>query len=129
MAENWIQRWFDATRYTASGAMTWTVDAGDVVTDAYIVHGNTVTYSVIIANSTTAGTASTELRIALPPGLIVRRPIDSAVRIFDGTSGQPGYAHVVPGVDYIRFTLLGPSNLPLVANGIGVNGQLVFEIE
>jgi hypothetical protein len=129
MSDNWIQRSFDAARFTASGAMTWTVDAGDVVTDAYIVLGKTVIYSLTLANSTTGGTASTELRVTLPSTFSVMRTMDSMVRIFDGTSGLAAYAHVVPGVTYIRFTLLNPNNLPLVTNGIGIQGQIIFEIE
>jgi hypothetical protein len=129
MADNWVQRAFDATRFTASGSMTWTVDQGDVFTDAYIVIGNTVIYSIVISGTTTTGTASTELRITLPSFMTIMRTMDSVVRLFDGTNAFTGYAHVTPGLDYIRVTKFDVSNFPLVANGIAIQGQIAFEIE
>lgn len=127
---NWIQRQFDATRFTASGSMAWTVEAGDVVTDAYIVNGKTVTYSLVLSSSTLSGTASNEVRVTLPSKLVVMRTMSNVVRLFDTTNNAyVGYAYVTPGVDYIRISRLDFGPFTLVTNGFGIHAQITFEIE
>lgn len=128
MSQTWIQRQFDPSRFTASGAMAWTVDASDVITDAYIVQDRTVSYSIVLSSSTTAGTASTELRIALPSSFRVMRTMTSLVRLHDNAA-VVGYAQVQPDWTYIRIMKLGASNFALVSDTVTVQGQIVFELQ
>lgn len=128
MGRNWIQRQFESSRFSASGSMAWTVEAGDVITDAYVMSGTTVVYSIAISSSTTSGTASSELRIALPTSFKVMRTVSALVRLFD-TSAVVGYAQVQPDWTYIRITKLDASNFSLATNTVTVQGQIVFELQ
>ena len=62
----WILLPFNAADWTASGAMVWTVLAGNVTDQSYRLSGNTIIYSVNVSSTTVGGTADIELRIALP---------------------------------------------------------------
>lgn len=59
----WITPTYAGGNYTAVAAMTWTVDSGDVTTQAYRLDGRTLTVSFFIATSTVGGVVSTALLI------------------------------------------------------------------
>lgn len=61
---------FSAGNFTASGAMTWTVDAGDIFGDTYYLQGRLLTLHFSYVNTTVGGVASTELRKTYPNGYI-----------------------------------------------------------
>jgi hypothetical protein len=63
---------FDAAHYTASGSMTLTVAAGDVIADVYIQRGTLVTFISTIQTATVGGTPSNELRKAFPAGFTAK---------------------------------------------------------
>lgn len=62
----WITPTFSAGDFTGSGSMTWTVDSGDIQTDAYLIVGNSAMYSFSYSNTTVGGTPSTDLRRTIP---------------------------------------------------------------
>lgn len=123
----WVQFPFDAAAFTASGSMTWTVEAADVVTFALTRIGRTVIVSFEVTGTTLGGTASTEVRLALPSAVVPLRGMSNNVRLFDGGTGISGYAHVNPNGTYIRVTKLDASNLTLGTNVFGLQGQIAFE--
>jgi hypothetical protein len=127
MSCNWIQRQFDASRFTGGGSMVWTVTGANVFTDAYVVEGKTVTYTVTVGGTTTSGTASSELRIALPTGMKVMRDVNTVCRLHDGTSASVGYLKVNPTMSYIRISNFDVT--PLALGVFSVFGQITFEIE
>lgn len=59
----WITPTFSAGDFTASGAMTWTVDIGDVVAFTYCVVGRAVIVAFQLATTTIGGTPDTTLKI------------------------------------------------------------------
>jgi hypothetical protein len=126
----WVQLPYDAAMFTASGSMVWTVEPGDIGTLAFSQSGKTVDLSFNIVNTTISGTVSSELRIALPDGFAIRRPMLNLLRIANNVAGQisVGYALVTQGQSYIRVTALDGVNFPLVTNGLQISGQLTFEI-
>jgi hypothetical protein len=65
----WITRTFAGGNFTGSGTMTWTVDSGDLLRDAYYLRGRTLSYAWYVQTSTVAGTPSTNLQITIPSGL------------------------------------------------------------
>src|SRR3990167_787127 len=65
-AATWTTPTFSAGDFTASGSMTWTVDAGDVVTYAYTIINKVMTVLFYIDPTTVGGTPSTSLQIAIP---------------------------------------------------------------
>ena len=60
---------YAAGDYTASGAMTWTVEAVDRLDYSYTRRGKNVLISINIDGSVVGGVASSALRVALPAGL------------------------------------------------------------
>src|SRR6266850_2130207 len=59
----WIAVPYASGNFTGSGAMTWTVDAGDVLCFRYWLKGCTVTLNVAIVNSTVGGTPDSFLQV------------------------------------------------------------------
>lgn len=59
---------FDATKYSASGSMTWTVDSGDVNANQYLVDGRIVEWLQRLSTTTVGGTPDSELHAILPNG-------------------------------------------------------------
>lgn len=59
----WITPTYAGGSYTANGAMTWTVDSGDVTTQAYRLNGRTLTVNFSLGTTSVAGVVSTALQI------------------------------------------------------------------
>lgn len=64
----WIAVPFNAADFTASGSMTWTVAASNVVVFAYRLEGRTMTVSFLITTTTIGGTPDQALLIKIPAG-------------------------------------------------------------
>lgn len=60
---NAIQPAFSAGNFTASGAMTWTVDIGDIAACNYILQGRVLNVTFSIATTSVGGTPSNFLQI------------------------------------------------------------------
>lgn len=63
---DWQSITYASGNFTASGSLTWTVDSGDVSVNRYTDIGTTMWWSLGLTNTSTSGTASTELRVTLP---------------------------------------------------------------
>lgn len=63
---DWIAIPFNAANFGAGGTMTWTVTSANQVTFAYTLVGTTVFFQVKLVNTSTAGAASSTLRLTLP---------------------------------------------------------------
>lgn len=63
-----ITRAFAAGNYTANGAMTWTVVAGNVSDEKYWVRGKILHLEINIVSTTVGGTPNTQLIISTPGG-------------------------------------------------------------
>lgn len=70
----WITPTFAAGNFTAIGTMTWTVGAGDVVHNRYVLRGRTVTWELTLDATTVGGVLSTELRATIPGGFTANGP-------------------------------------------------------
>lgn len=55
---------FSAGDYTAGGAQTWTVQAGDVTTSKYYIKGNLIWFQLALDNTSVGGTPDTRLIVA-----------------------------------------------------------------
>lgn len=65
---HWIDVPFSAANFTALSPMGWTVAAGQVLINRYTVIGKTLIWCCFVYGSATTGSASGQLRIALPYG-------------------------------------------------------------
>ena len=66
---SWANQPFDAGNYTGSVNMTWTVAAGDVLANRYLVIGKLLFWNVELQFTTVGGTPTNQLQILLPNSL------------------------------------------------------------
>ena len=101
----WTDVPFDAGDFTAKGAMTWTVDAGDVLSFKYALIGKLMHVIVSLINTTIGGVLDSELYIKIPAGktglALTIEPF-----IISQTANEVGYLACDAGVDKIRLMRL-----------------------
>lgn len=125
----WTPVSFDAALYTASGAMTWTVESADQATLAYALLGKTLVVSLVLANTTVAGTPSTELRVAIPASLTAARAMAMPVRIRDNGTWTTGEASVSADGTVIAIVRTDGAAFSASSNATDVRGQIAFEVK
>jgi hypothetical protein len=127
IGQAWTTPDYSAGNFTASGAMTWTVEAGDVITYAYNIIGKTMTVAFGIDGAAIGGTPSNILFIAIPGGKTASKITMNPVLIFNG-SWSTGYCEVYPGSydGKILVLLTGAPNFS--AGQVKIYGQITFEI-
>jgi hypothetical protein len=112
---------YAAGDYTASGSMTWTVEAGDVTTFGYLQIGKKVYFSVALSNTTVGGTASTQLRIALPSRFTIASSDSFPAVAFDNSGAlSTSRARSSVGANYLILELLSGANWALSTNNSSV---------
>lgn len=128
---DWLTRTFSAGDFTGNGAMTWTVDAGDIENDSYHIAGKAIVYSIAVKTSTVGGTPNTELRVTLPNGytcgnteLVIVHTADVSAAISNASLGGP-----VISTTYIRFFInFAGSNWTADVNGTYTRGVFTFDL-
>lgn len=111
----WIDVPYDASRFAASGGMSWTVDAGDVTTFAYAVAGRVMTVWVALYETVIAGTADINLFVRTPG--VSARTVESVAFVYDPvTSGQIVRAAIAAGDARIALTRIPQSAWPLTGS-------------
>lgn len=94
---------FNAGDFTGNIAMTWTLDAADLVGANYIQRGKQLLMNVIINSSTVGGTPNNELRMALPGGFT---GAGTATLIFfqrDNGTSRTGLAQMLNSGTYVQL--------------------------
>lgn len=119
---------YAAGLFTASGAMSWTVAAGDLITLAYVLHGKRLEVAVVIRTATVGGVVSTQLRIALPAGFVAARDMTVPVWVTDNGTKAIGVATVSAGGTVIAIEKVDGSNWTLATNANGVEGVIALEV-
>ena len=123
---------YDATMYSASGAMTWTVDLVDQVTLMSCLMGSRLEVAFVIRGAVVGGTPGPTLQIEIPGtddrgnALIAAHDVTQPVFIDDNGTLAIGVARVVAGGGVIEIEKVDGSNWAAGANG--VEGQIAFEV-
>lgn len=127
----WVSVSYNAANFVGGGGMTWTVEAGDVNTYAYVLIGKTMTVSFWISTSSVGGTPNPVLRIAIPAGKVAARAMRNTIEALDAGSAAAGIASVVLGNTTIDlYKDMGAStNWSLSTNTTYVVGQITFEVQ
>jgi len=98
----WITPTFSAANFTAS-AGTWTVDAGDVLTDMYRLSGRTLHWQFAVA-TTSVSTTPTYLQRTLWGFTSGSQRFDSVIQQADnGATQSVGYAWIQPAFSTVLF--------------------------
>jgi hypothetical protein len=122
---------YAAGDFTAVAPMTWTVDAGDVITYRYMLIGRFYHFQFTLLSTTVGGTASYELRGAIPGGFTISNRCDSVIRVRDNLTNQAGLAVALNGSTYVAFYVdltSGVTNFTLCADATHIIGTLNFAV-
>jgi hypothetical protein len=80
----WINMPYSATDFGITGTGTWTVAAGDVAVQRYMLIGNTLFYHVYLASTTVTG-APASLFVKLPSPYVAQYPFLTPYYRYDNT--------------------------------------------
>lgn len=111
-AGTWTTPTYNATDFSANGAMTWTVDAGDITVYRYLEVGKTMLLTVYLRNTTIGGTLDYELRVAVPNSRTIAYGALVPMVVTTGAFGpETGVAIATAGNTYIQLfrNLFGPN--------------------
>lgn len=126
---------FDASRFTASGTMGWTVTAATILAYRYTRIGNLVCLLFHLGGTSITAPVSTTLYLPLPAG-ILQPSIDPSLdllqenpcRILDNGVSTAGRCFVEsPDSARMAITRLDGANLTASVTNTGVRGLLWFE--
>lgn len=128
-ANPWQTPTFAAGDFTANGAMTWTVDAGDVTTYAWRQDGKMMTVLITLATTTVGGTPNTQLQIKVPGGRTAAKRAINPCFILDNNVRTTGYLDVAAGGTNITVNRTDGANWTASTNLTYVYGQITFEVQ
>jgi hypothetical protein len=123
----WTPVKFDATCFTASDAMTWTVQENDQTTLAYTLMGKTLLVAFMLNDTTIGGVASTALKIALPVPFTAARAMVTLVRLLNGGTYSAAVAHVEAGGTVININTMSGANFS--TGSTYLQGQIAIEVQ
>jgi hypothetical protein len=124
---NWIAPAFSAGDFTANGAMTWTVENGDVRV-YYWLRGRSLQVSIRLSSTSVGGTLDTKLLMKIPGGFTAA--FIGAAPAWIATNGpvrEVGYAQTdSTGATQITFRRLAEGNWVADTNGTWIFSQLMI---
>jgi hypothetical protein len=115
--------------FTASGAMTWTVGSGDVLTYQWELNRKKMTVNFYLAATTVGGAPSTTLKIAIPASKVAKTPTANNVHIVDNGANTTGRASVAAAGTVIDITRTDAANFAAATDATDIYGQITFEIQ
>lgn len=126
----WTQVAYNSGNFTASGAMTWTVDSGDQGIYDYTLIGKTMIVVFTISNTDVGGTAGISLQLAVPGGFTAARQAVNPIHITDAGTLSIGYAVVATGGTVILLRKANNANWTLTTgDNTSVTGTIIFEVQ
>jgi len=130
---HWTSVTFASGNFTASGSLTWTVESADQVVLAFTLIGQTMTISFIIDNTSTGGSASNTLKIAIPASKTATGRVEVVCFTDDAGGGLSagGIVLVTAGgttIDIFKDAT-GANWSNAAVNNTDVRGQITFDVE
>jgi hypothetical protein len=126
----WTAATYAGGNFAGSGAMTWTVDSGDVVNVSYTLVGKTMVLNVYINGSSVGGVASTSLQMTIPGSFTAAHPTENFIRVYDNSStAVAGIIRTTAGGSAVIINRLDDGNFSASStNNTSVQGQITFEV-
>lgn len=127
----WITAPFNAANFSASGSMTWTVEAGDITALAYRLSGRMLTLAVQLQTTTVGGTASNALGIAAAAygGFVATKAVSNPMLLNDAVAGWGfGYLNTGAGGTSLSCLRIPGNNWNVGSNLTYIHGQITFEV-
>jgi hypothetical protein len=121
---------FAAGDYTGSGSMTWTVAAGDVPSDTYLLEGRTLHVWTRISTSTVAGTPSSALQKAIPGGFTAAREQWGTCGVKDNATVEIGHWRVsAAAATIIQFFTFDQGNWAAATDATEIYAYVAIQVE
>jgi len=126
----WTAVSYSAGNFTANGAMTWTVDAGDVQVFTYRIIGKTLFINFRAQTTSVGGTLNTQLRVAIPGGFTIKTNGLAMAFVIDNGNRNVGYynADLANGSTFFTIERADGANWSAATNTTSLYGQVYFEI-
>lgn len=128
IGQAWTTPAFDAGNFTASGSMTWTVEAGDVKAYAYTYIGpHTMVIMFSLEATAVGGTPSSALYIQIPDSKVATKSVLNVTILQNPTIIESGYSYIGVGDTKITLGRLGTST-PWTVAAANIYGQITIEV-
>lgn len=118
---------FAAGKFTANGAMTWTVASGDVDTYNYYIRGNQLFFTISLSTTTVGGVVDTELRVQVPGGYTATGFEQGIIWLVSNLTQQAGRFFTTAGTT-ISLSLITGANWTAGADVVYVSGSGFFRV-
>jgi hypothetical protein len=120
-----------AGNFTAAGAMTWTVDSGDLLLFSYFLRGRLLTVFFTIESSSVGGTPSSALLVAIPGGFTAANQSRSTNLYYgdNGTNADGTIRTSAAGVTVLELAKANQSTWTASTNNTNVYSSFVFEVQ
>jgi hypothetical protein len=127
----WLTPTFNAADFTAFGAMTWTVEAADVVCYQYMIIGKTMWVSFALDATSVGGTPNVALYIKVPAGKVIASPFSTSRLgvLIDNSVVSSGRVIASAGNTILSIYRADSVNFTAATNTTYVYGQIFFEIQ
>jgi hypothetical protein len=123
----WVTVPYSAAIFTGSGGMTWTVDAGDVVTYRYRLQGRTLQVQFYFNTTSVGGTLSNVLQAALPFAAAGGQLLAPVVVTEAAIQGL-GTITIAPPNGSLLLQKLNGATWAAATNATAVSGAATFEV-
>jgi hypothetical protein len=124
----WTAVAYSAANFFGTGTMNWSVDAGDQLRFAYLLHGKTLTVSFWFNSTSLTGTATNEIRLIIPAGKTSAGYSASGSLWLNNPGSALGVIYAPSGQTYLSLYNSSQSNFTLSTNTFTVSGTFAFEI-
>lgn len=119
---------YDATAFTGSGSLTWTVTAAQQLTFQYTLIGKTMLLAFNFSSTTVGGVADLSLRVRLPDQFSSAHNVYNPIVLVDAGTAALGFAVSVVGVanPQLQFNRADGANFSLGTTS--VRGMVAFDV-
>lgn len=126
---DWIAPAYSAGNFTAGGAMTWTVDAGDIGVYVYWLKGRTLFVGLSVSATSVGGTPADSLLVAIPGGFTALGTTRTVFTFSDaGGTRVAGTAFANSGGGLIFLRKFDSANWSAATNTTIVELSLFFKV-
>jgi hypothetical protein len=126
----WITAAYVAGHFTGNGAMTWTVDAGDVSQIRYRLGAKTLLFAFNFATTTIAGTPNTLLQVSNAQwgGFTIAATVMNAMAFANDGAVRAAYSRASASGTVIELTTTAATAWSAVVNAGYFAGEIAFEV-
>jgi hypothetical protein len=123
----WQTRAYAGGNYTANGSMTWGVDSGDIVKEAFRRFEKSLIFQFNFGTTTVGGTPNTDLEILLPLGLIASGVNNGWLYYIENATHGQGLIQISASGTKIRLLKNSFANWTALTNLVTVIGRVELE--